>query len=105
MRTPASPRSAQHAPPSLFCADHYRRPSALRLSPPRRAPSRTGRPDASELGYGLSTVELLGDEDRVESLLRELSDNLAVTKKTHSRLFFERFPYACPEPVLVERPF
>jgi hypothetical protein len=38
-------------------------------------------------------------------LLRELSDNLAVTKKTHSRLFFERFPYACPEPVLVERPF
>ena len=39
-------------------------------------------------------------------LLRELSDNLAVTKKTHyNRLFFERFPYACPEPVLVERPF
>ena len=66
MRTPASPRSAQHAPPSLFCADHYRRPSALRLSPPRRAPSRTGRPDASELGYGLSTVELLGDDSSLD---------------------------------------
>ena len=66
MRTPASPRSAQHAPPSLFCADHYRRPSALRLSPPRRAPSRTGRPDASELGYGLSAVELLGDDSSLD---------------------------------------
>jgi hypothetical protein len=72
VRTHASPRSTHHAPSTLFCVDHYRRPSVLCLSTARRAPlalsnwqaeRERGKPNASCPPWSF----ILGDDNSLDS--------------------------------------